>query len=181
VQIDLSPAPAVLAAHHGYRQFMRTHKHRAMAHVTADAAMLITRQLAHGSASAHPELTACWQVRAALLGLEYRPAHPAILLTEAVSLARIFTDPTWRRHAAMAERWEMFPLYQHIAAKTGADAGTLDREWLRGPLGYWLYLNRERYQHIRDRHTLHKRVVWYAASYYPPVAEFTLEAAASGP
>ena len=179
LQVDLSPAPAVLAAHHDYRQFMRSHKHQAIAHVTADAAMLITRQLAHGSASAHPKLTARWQARAVRLGLESQPTHPAVLLPEAVALARIFADPTWRRHAAMAERWGMFPLYQHIAAKTGADTGTLDREWLRGPLGYWLHLNRERYQHIRDRHTLHKRVIWYAPSNYPPVAEFTLQAAAS--
>ena len=64
----------------------------------------------------------------------------------------------------MAERWSKFHLNQHIAAKTGANPVTLEHDWLRGPLGYRFYLNRERYQRVRDRHILHKRVVWYAAS-----------------
>jgi hypothetical protein len=173
-QLDLTPVPALLAAQHEYRQFLRAHQHLELAHATADTAMDVVRQWGHGADSAHPELTERWNGRAACLDLPFRPTHPAVALPEAVALAWILADPAWRRHAAMAERWEMYPLFREIAAKVGANPDTLEYAWLRGPLGNWLRSHREHHQHIRDRYTDGRRVKWYPRSNLPPIDHFTL-------
>ena len=49
----------------------------------------------------------------------------AVVLPGAVALAHVLSDPVWRRHAAMADRWAMRPFYRRVAAATGAEANTL--------------------------------------------------------
>ncbi len=171
VQRDLSPTPAILAAHHRYRQHLRAHDHHRWAWVTATSAERVALGWAQGRAWLHPALTKRFRARADALGLK-DPAHPAVVLPETVALAQVLSDPVWRRHAAMADQWAMGPFHRRIAAATGANHSTLLWSWMRDPLGFWLFFHRDRYARYREEYTSFSRFSWSEHSPYPPVENF---------
>lgn len=170
-QHDLSPTPAILAAHHRYRQYLRSHDHHNAAWVTVTSAQRVALGWAQGRPWQHPVLTERFRARADALGLK-DPAHPAVVLPETVALAHVLSDPVWRRHAAMADQWAMGPFHRQVAAATGADRNTLIWHWLRDPLGSWLFFHRDRYARYREEYTSFSRFAWSEHSPYPPVEHF---------
>lgn len=125
-QHDLVAAPEVITAHRRYRRLIDRSEDPSWTHqaflstwfmVTSNWANLPRRHNAFARPSLNLEPR--WRVRAERLALPSAPHRIPALVTfpEAVALAELLTDLSWRRHVAMAGPSRLDGFFQRIAAR----------------------------------------------------------------
>jgi TniQ len=80
---------------------------------------------------------------------------PLLVMPEAVALAEILCDPYWRRHVAIADRYDLLPFYRQVARRLGQPTKFSDRlaYTLRiDPLNSWVSEHRKQFRTLRDQH-----------------------------
>jgi hypothetical protein len=101
-----------------------------------------------------------WRDRAAALGRPASAGNPprVAIFPEAVALAAILTNLTWRRHVAL--EWDVKPFYQRIAASIGEES-----------YPYWPYHNDPVRRWARTHRSRFARLSALSWGQPPPPAE----------
>lgn len=76
-------------------------------------------------------------------------------MPEAVTLAEILCDPQWRRHVAIADRYDLLLFYRQVARCLGQPRTFSDRlaySHRNDPLKSWVIEHRKQFRTLRDQH-----------------------------
>jgi hypothetical protein len=89
-----------------------------------------------------------WRGRATALGITVTGKHPPWIVTvpEAVTLATILTNLSWRRHVAL--EWDSQPFYQRVAESIGEQSYPT-WPYSGDPLRKWTRVHRARFEQLR--------------------------------
>jgi hypothetical protein len=158
-QVDLANNIEIITAHRRFQRLPSTLDDPTWARQQLCRTTGIVTQWHHHrdrhsfSQSIFNELHARWDQRARTLPSS-GSATPLLVMPEAVTLAEILCDPHWRRHVAIADRYDLPLFYQQVARRLGQPTKFSDRladSYRNDPLKSWVIDHRKQFRTLRDQ------------------------------